>query len=100
MWLTAPREEQGPEALVLRYSVRVGAPGCVAMVLEAVSTRPPYLLENRTAHLLLYRPLGAPGAAFQPLPPYAATGFAPASTAAPHKVGHGWNITLWYRNGI
>ncbi len=56
------------------------------MVLEALSPRAPYGLENRTSHLLLWRPLAAPGAAFAPLPPYSAAGFAPPTTATPHKV--------------
>lgn len=81
-------QSPGADALVLRYSVRVGSPGCVAMVLEAVSPRPPYLLENRTRHLLLFRPLAAPDAPFLSLPPYAAAGFAPQSPATPAMVCH------------
>lgn len=70
-------------AWVLRYSVRVAAPGCMALVLEAVEDRAPYQLENRTPHPLLYRPVLAPepGQApveFQPLPPWSCVGYAPA----------------------
>lgn len=79
---------------MLRYSVRVSSPGCVAMVLEAVSPRPPYLLENRTRHLLQFRPLGAVNAPFQSLPPYAAAGFAPSSPATPAMVGHFWSLAF------
>lgn len=71
---------------MLRYSVRVASPGCVAMVLEAVSPRAPYLLENRTRHLLKFRPLAAPDAPFQLLPPYAAAAFAHPSPATPAMV--------------
>lgn len=68
---------------MLRYSVRVAAPGCMALVLEAVEDRAPYQLENRTPHPLLYRPALAPepGQApleFQPLPPWSCVGYAPA----------------------
>jgi hypothetical protein len=74
---------------VLRYSVRVTSPGCVAMVLEAVSPRAPYLLENRTRHLLKFRPLAAPDAPYQLLPPYAAAAFAHPSPATPAMVRSG-----------
>lgn len=71
---------------MLRYSVRVTSPGCVAMVLEAVSLRAPYLLENRTRHLLKFRPLAAPDAPYQLLPPYSAAAFAHPSPATPAMV--------------
>lgn len=85
----ACREGQavGPAALVLRYSVRVSSPGCVAMVLEALSPRPPYALENRTPHPLLFRAVGAAKTAgFQQLPPYSSAGWAPPTTATPRLV--------------
>ena len=83
---TGYRDGGESSAVVLRYSVRVTSPGCVAMVLEAVSPRAPYLLENRTRHLLKFRPLAAPDAPFQLLPPYAAAAFAHPSPATPAMV--------------
>ncbi len=82
----------GGAALVLRYSVRVAAPGCVAMVLEALSLQSPYSLENRTPHPLLYRPApapadaGVPPADFLALPPYSSVGYAPMVAGALHRV--------------
>ena len=63
------------EVLVLRYSVRVVAPGCMALVLESLTSRAPYLLENRTPHPLFFRQAATPSLPYQELPPYAAAGF-------------------------
>ena len=61
--------------LVLRYSVRLVAPGCMALVLESLTSRPPYVLENRTPHPLFFRQAAQPSLPYQELPPYAAAGF-------------------------
>ncbi len=63
------------EVLVLRYSVRLIAPGCMALVLESLTSRPPYVLENRTPHPLFFRQAAQPSLPYQELPPYAAAGF-------------------------
>ena len=55
------RGGQGPEAMeevemvVLRYSSELRGPGCMHLILEAVSAKPPYLLENRSGAALKYR---------------------------------------------
>lgn len=77
--------------MVVRYSVRVAAPGCMALVLEAIGDRPPYQLENRTPHPLLCRPAlppeqGQHPAEFLPLPPWSCLGYAPAAPAAVQQV--------------
>ena len=71
---------------MLRYSVRVDSPGSISMVLEAISQRPPYLLENRTPHPLFFRPLVAAATTFQQLPPHSAAGYAPLVTGSPQMV--------------
>ena len=63
------------EVLVLRYSVRLVAPGCLALVLESLTPRPPYVLENRTPHPLFFRQAALHSLPYQELPPYAAAGF-------------------------
>ena len=53
--------EQGPEAMdevevvILRFSLAICNPGCLHLVLESVSPKAPYLLENRTPHPFQYR---------------------------------------------
>ena len=64
------------EVVVLRWHVESRAPGCMHVILEAVSPRPPYLLENRSAQPLHYRQAGLPDLAPLPLPPFSAAGFA------------------------
>jgi hypothetical protein len=46
------------------------------VILEAVSPRPPYLLENRSGQALRYRQAGLPDLAPLPLPPMSAAAFA------------------------
>lgn len=43
------------EMVILRFSLELCSPGCMHFVLESVSPKPPYLLENRTAHPFRYR---------------------------------------------
>ena len=52
------------------------APGCMHLVLEAVSPRPPYALENRSGQPLRYRQAGLPDLPHVPLPAFSAAGFA------------------------
>lgn len=55
---------QGPDAMtevevvILRFSLSICNPGCLHLVLESVSPKPPYLLENRTGHPFQYRQAG------------------------------------------
>ena len=55
---------EGPEAMeevevvILRFSLAACNPGCLHLVLESVSPKAPYLLENRTAHPFQYRQAG------------------------------------------
>lgn len=73
---------------MVRYHVRMGSPGCVALVLEALSLHSPFLVENRTPHPLLFRPvaLEGPEPPFQKLPPYSAAGLAAIATSDVQKV--------------
>ncbi|DBA65518.1 TPA: hypothetical protein ACH3X2_003174 [Trebouxia sp. C0005] len=73
---------EGPEAMeevevvILRFCLAACNPGCLHLVLESVSPKAPYLLENRTAHPFQYRQAGLGDLPFQPLPAYSAAGFA------------------------
>ncbi len=79
-------EDGDVEIKVLRYSVRVVAPGCMALVLESLTSRAPYVLENRTPHPLYFRQ--AATLPYQELPPYAAAGFCwRLVSGQPQKVG-------------
>jgi len=69
------------EVLVLRYSLRMSAPGCTVLLLESLSRRNPYVLENRTPHPLTFRQVAAPALAHQQLPPHSAAGFVWRSTS-------------------
>lgn len=42
-------------AVVLRVQPQLRAPGCIHVILEAVSPRPPFILENLTSTSCLYR---------------------------------------------
>ena len=53
----APAETQ---VAALRFRCEARAPGCLHVVLEAVSPRAPYLLENRSGQALQYRQSGLP----------------------------------------
>ena len=64
------------EVVVLRFRTELRAPGCMHVVLEAVSPRAPYLLENRSDQILRYRQVGIADLPYLPLPPYSAAGFA------------------------
>lgn len=44
--------------VILRFSLAACNPGCLHLVLESVSPKAPYLLENRTAHPVKYRQAG------------------------------------------
>ena len=78
------------EIMVLRYSVSVVAPGCMALVLESLTSRPPYILENRTPHPLFFRQAAAASLPYQELPPYAAAGFCwRQASSSPQKVRAG-----------
>ena len=46
------------EVVILRFSLAICNPGCLHLVLESVSPKAPYLLENRTAHPFQYRQAG------------------------------------------
>ena len=46
------------EVVILRFSLGICNPGCLHLVLESVSPKPPYLLENRTGHPFQYRQAG------------------------------------------
>jgi len=46
------------EVVILRFSLAACNPGCLHLVLESVSPKAPYLLENRTAHPFQYRQAG------------------------------------------
>ncbi|KAK9827173.1 hypothetical protein WJX74_009221 [Apatococcus lobatus] len=71
----------GPESMdevglvVLRFSIELRSPGCYHIVLESMSPRAPYHLENRTSHPLLYRQAGKADLPYQTLPPLSAAGF-------------------------
>ena len=62
--------------VVLRFRTELRAPGCMHVVLEAVSPRAPYLLENRSDQGLRYRQVGIADLPYLPLPAYSAAGFA------------------------
>lgn len=64
------------EVVVVRFRAELRAPGCMHIVLECVSPRAPYLLENRSDQGLRYRQVGIPDLPYVPLPPYSAAGFA------------------------
>lgn len=64
------------EVVVLRFRAELRAPGCMHVILEAVSPRAPYLLENRSGQGLRYRQVGIADLPYLPLPPYSAAGFA------------------------
>lgn len=61
---------------MLRFRAELRAPGCMHIILEAVSPRAPYLLENRSGQGLRYRQVGIADLPYLPLPPYSAAGFA------------------------
>lgn len=44
--------------VILRFSLALAAPGCLHLLLESVSPKAPYLLENRTPHPFQYRQAG------------------------------------------
>ena len=69
----APAETQ---VAALRFRCEARAPGCLHVVLEAVSPRAPYLLENRSGQALQYRQSGLPDLPHSGLPAYSAAGFA------------------------
>ena len=46
------------EVVILRFALGICSPGCLHLVLESVSPRAPYLLENRTAHPFQYKQAG------------------------------------------
>ncbi|KAL3132004.1 hypothetical protein ABBQ32_14227 [Trebouxia sp. C0010 RCD-2024] len=81
---------QGPEAMeevevvILRFALGICSPGCLHLVLESVSPRAPYLLENRTPHPFQYKQAGIGDLPFQPLPAYSAAGFAWQVTEKPY----------------
>jgi len=62
--VTALLVQAGPEAMeevevvILRFSLAACNPGSLHLVLESVSPKAPYLLENRTAHPFQYRQAG------------------------------------------
>ena len=62
--------------VVVRFRAELRAPGCMHIVLECVSPRAPYLLENRSDQGLRYRQAGISDLPYVPLPPYSAAGFA------------------------
>ena len=61
--------------VVLRFSVELRSPGCYHIILESISPRAPYHLENRTSHPLLYRQAGKADLPYQSLPSLSAAGF-------------------------
>ncbi|KAL0043259.1 hypothetical protein WJX82_006661 [Trebouxia sp. C0006] len=71
-----PEAMEEVEVVILRFSLAVCNPGCLHLVLESVSPKAPYLLENRTAHPFQYRQAGVGDLPFQPLPAYSAAGCA------------------------
>lgn len=46
------------EVVILRFALGICSPGCLHLVLESISPRAPYLLENRTAHPFQYKQAG------------------------------------------
>lgn len=46
------------EVVILRFGIGICSPGCLHLVLESISPRAPYLLENRTAHPFQYKQAG------------------------------------------
>ena len=46
------------EMVVLRFSLGICNPGCLHLVFESISSKAPYILENRTAHPFQYRQAG------------------------------------------
>jgi hypothetical protein len=74
------------EVAVLRYTVMSVSPGCLTLVLESLSDRPPYVLDNRSSHPMLYHQATSPALPYFVLPPYAAAGFVWQFGDGPHKV--------------
>ena len=78
MCLCRHREEgliEEIEALVVRFRAELCAPGCMHIILECISPRAPYLLENRSDQGLRYRQSGSQDLPYMPLLPYSAAGF-------------------------
>lgn len=44
--------------VILCFALGICSPGCLHLVLESISPRAPYLLENRTAHPFQYKQAG------------------------------------------
>ncbi|KAK9908805.1 hypothetical protein WJX75_003140 [Coccomyxa subellipsoidea] len=64
------------EVVVLRFRNELRAPGCMHVILECVSPRAPYLLENRSGQALRYRQSGISDLPYIPLPAFSAASFA------------------------
>lgn len=64
------------EAAILRFKATLRSPGCVHLVLESISPKAPFMLENRSGASCRYRQAGMPQLPFQLLPPWSAAGYA------------------------
>ena len=91
-----PEAEMGEsEAAMLRFRTTLRSPGCVHIILESISPKVPFLLENRSSSACRYRQRrpdkGPEGKLpWQLLPPWSAAGFAwqpIRQQDKPYKVG-------------
>ena len=61
--------------MVLRFRVVMRASGSKHIILESLSTKPPFLLENRSANETRYRQAGIEQLPWQLLPAWSAAAF-------------------------
>lgn len=71
-----PADMQDTEAVILRFRAALRSPGSIHIILESVSAKPPFMLENRSAFGCQYRQAVLTQVPFQQLPPWSAAGFA------------------------
>ena len=77
------------EAAILRFSTALRSPGCVHIILESISPKAPFMLENRSGVNCRYRQAHLQQLPFQLLPAWSAAGFAWQATQSgsqPHRV--------------
>lgn len=73
------------EVVMLRFAIEARSTGCMHLVLESVSARAPYLLENRSSHPLHFRQAYIDGNLWQALPQFSAAGYAWQSPDRGHR---------------
>ena len=74
--MRGPSEMEETEAAILRFTATLRSPGCIHIVLESISPKSPYMLENRSAFGCQYREAGLQQVPQQLLPPWSAAAFA------------------------